>query len=119
MWGGIYSPSFLSGSFDTTTCCKDLNLETGYSYMLKKKINTNKSFNRLEKHKLNGYIFAFPAALTMGALIVYPMLYSVYLSFFNTNLVNRWNFVGFKYYIDAFTKPEFYSSVLLTFKFML
>ena len=32
----------------------------------------------------------------MVALIVYPLLYGVYISFFNTNLVNKWEFVGLK-----------------------
>lgn len=55
----------------------------------------------------------------MVLLIIYPMLYGAYLSFYNTNLVNKWKFVGFKYYLEAFTKPEFYTSVLLTFWFMI
>ena len=54
----------------------------------------------------------------MAALLIYPMLYGLYISFFNTNLVSRWNFVGLKYYIEAFTDPEFYQSVLLTLEFM-
>lgn len=66
-----------------------------------------------------GYAFIFPAAFAMLALIVYPMLYGAYLSFYNTNLVTKWKFVGLKYYIQAFTNSEFYSSVLLTFLFML
>lgn len=74
---------------------------------------------KMKNHELIGYCFIFPGAFVMLALIVYPMLYGVYLSFFNTNLVNKWNFVGFKYYSQAFTSPEFYTSVLLTFKFMI
>ncbi len=66
-----------------------------------------------------GYGFVMPAAIIMVALIVYPMLYGVYLSFFNTNLVTKWDYVGLKYYEQAVTKPEFASTVLLTFKFML
>ncbi len=66
-----------------------------------------------------GYGFVLPAVIIMVALIIYPMLYGVYLSFFNTNLVTRWDFVGLKYYEQAVTQPEFASTVLLTFKFML
>lgn len=77
-----------------------------------------------EKHKIYqryriGYFFIFPAVFAMLALIVYPMIYGAYLGFYNTNLVTKWNYVGFRYYIQALTKPEFYTSVLLTFKFML
>lgn len=71
------------------------------------------------KYKNDGYLFVAPIVFVLAALIVYPMIYGFYISFFNTNLVNKWKFVGLKYYIDAFTEPAFYSSVLLTFKFML
>lgn len=71
------------------------------------------------KYKNDGYLFVAPIVFVLAALIVYPMVYGFYISFFNTNLVNKWKFVGLKYYIDAFTEPAFYSSVLLTFKFML
>lgn len=83
---------------------------------------TNKkktSFKRTEKYQRTGYKFIAPGLLMMVLLIIYPMLYGAYLSFYNTNLVNKWKFVGFKYYLEAFTKPEFYTSVLLTFWFMI
>lgn len=76
---------------------------------------TNKkktSFKRTEKYQRTGYKFIAPGLLMMVLLIIYPMLYGAYLSFYNTNLVNKWKFVGFKYYLEAFTKPEFYTSVL-------
>ncbi len=65
-----------------------------------------------------GYAFVAPVVIMMAALLIYPMLYGLYISFFNTNLVSRWNFIGLKYYIEAFTDPEFYQSVLLTLEFM-
>ena len=74
---------------------------------------------QFDKYQHTGYKFISPSLLVMVLLIVYPMLYGVYLSFYNTNLVNKWKFVGLKYYIEAFTKPEFYTSVLLTFLFMI
>lgn len=77
------------------------------------------SANSKIKYKNDGYLFVAPIVFVLAALIVYPMIYGFYISFFNTNLVNKWKFVGLKYYIDAFTEPAFYSSVLLTFKFML
>ena len=70
------------------------------------------------KYQYDGYLFSFPIVLMMGALILYPMLYGFYISFFNTNLVTKWKFVGLKYYMAAFTEPEFYQSVLLTLGFM-
>ena len=64
------------------------------------------------KYQNDGYLFAFPIVLMLAALIIYPMAYGFYISFFNTNLVTKWKFVGFKYYIEAFTDPSFYKSVL-------
>lgn len=70
------------------------------------------------KQQKIGYGFVMPAVIIMVALIIYPMLYGVYLSFFNTNLVNKWDFVGLKYYEQAIVKPEFGQTVFLTFEFM-
>lgn len=74
---------------------------------------------KVEKRQSVGYAFIGPAAFAMIAMIIYPMAYGLYISFFNTNLVTKWKFVGLRYYIQAFTNSEFYSSVLLTFKFMI
>lgn len=81
-----------------------------------KKIKTK---GQEKKQQRQGYYFTLPVVITMAALIVYPMLYGVYLSFYNTNLVNKWDFVGLKYYAQAFTDSQFYESVILTFIFMI
>lgn len=65
-----------------------------------------------------GYAFVFPIMFLLVSLIIYPMLYGLYISFFNTNLVNKWNFVGLRYYADAFKEADFYRSIGLTFQFM-
>lgn len=74
---------------------------------------------RIQKYQRKGYKYISPAVIMMVALIIYPMLYGIYLSFYNTNLVTKWKWVGLKYYKQAFTQSEFYQSVLLTFLFML
>ncbi len=74
---------------------------------------------QIRKYQRTGYKYISPAVLMMIALIIYPMLYGIYLSFYNTNLVSKWKFVGLKYYKQAFTQSEFYQSVLLTFLFMI
>lgn len=71
------------------------------------------------RYQNDGYLFAFPIVFMLAALIIYPMAYGLYISFFNTNLVTKWKFVGLKYYLEAFSDPSFYSSVLLTFEFMI
>lgn len=82
-------------------------------------IQKNKKVSNKISHHKDGYLFISPIVFLLVALIIYPMVYGIYISFFNTNLVNKWNFVGLKYYIDAFTTPVFYRSILLTFKFMI
>ena len=44
-------------------------------------------------------------------------MYGIYISFFDTNLVNKWNFVGFKYYIQALTDSSFLHSLWKTLVF--
>ena len=49
---------------------------------------------------INGGYFISPAVIMMAAFGVYPMVYGLYLEFYNTNLVNKWKFVGLKYYVE-------------------
>lgn len=62
----------------------------------------------------SGYWFILPAALTMGLLILYPLLNGFYISVFDTNLINRWDFAGLDYYIRALTDPAFLHSLGIT-----
>jgi len=66
------------------------------------------------KTKLTPYWFVAPATLTILLLVVYPIIYGIYISFFDTNLVNKWKFVGLKYYLQAFTDGSFGHSLLMT-----
>ena len=83
---------------------------------LKRRVDYSEA--RLSGEKGSGYKYIGPAGLMMIALIIYPMLYGLYLSFFNTNLVNKWKFVGLQYYNQAVTQSDFYRSLLLTLWFM-
>lgn len=60
------------------------------------------------------YGFITPASITILILVVYPILYGIYISFFDTNLVNKWDFVGLRYYIKALTDTSFLHSLLKT-----
>lgn len=66
------------------------------------------------KSRLTPYGFITPATLTIVLLVLYPILYGLYISFFNTNLVNKWDFVGLKYYWQALTDASFLHSLLKT-----
>jgi ABC-type sugar transport system permease subunit len=50
----------------------------------------------------------------MALLIVYPLGFGFAISMFDTNLVNRWEFVGFEYFGRAFTNPAFLKSITTT-----
>lgn len=80
--------------------------------ILKEKIQSVSSYKR--KSALTPYGFITPAALTILLLVVYPILYGIYISFFDTNLVNKWSFAGLKYYIKALTDSSFLHSLLKT-----
>jgi multiple sugar transport system permease protein len=62
----------------------------------------------------SGYLFIFPAALTMGLLVLYPLINGFWISVFDTNLVNRWKFVGLDYYVRALSDPAFLRSLAIT-----
>jgi multiple sugar transport system permease protein len=69
------------------------------------------------KGKRVGYWFIMPAVITLILLVTYPLLYGVYLSFFNTNLINRWDFVGLEHYISIFSDTKFLKSIWLTLQY--
>lgn len=61
-----------------------------------------------------GIIFILPALIAIGAVFVYPMLNSLYLSLHNINLTRPWQgniFVGLKNYTDTLSNPVFWDSV--------
>ncbi|RAK12585.1 carbohydrate ABC transporter membrane protein 1 (CUT1 family) [Halanaerobium saccharolyticum] len=74
-------------------------------------------FSLKTEHKY-GYIFILPVAAVLGILIIYPLLYGFYISFFQTNLINRWNFVELENYINIFSgNSEFVNSIFVSIKF--
>ncbi|WP_243134526.1 hypothetical protein [Enterocloster asparagiformis] len=65
------------------------------------------SAGSISRREINGYLFVLPVAAVLAALVVYPLAYGVYISFFKTNLVKKWTFVGLRYYLEALKSPEF------------
>lgn len=72
---------------------------------------TRKISRAKQKSMLIPYGFVSPASLTILILVVYPILYGIYISFFDTNLVNKWKFVGLRYYLQALTDSSFLHSL--------
>lgn len=69
--------------------------------------------------QISGLWFILPAAIALLVVVAYPLLYGFYISLFNTNLLNRWEFVWFKNYIRIFTSGDFLATIFTTFKFTL
>ncbi|MFV0466880.1 MAG: carbohydrate ABC transporter permease [Lachnospiraceae bacterium] len=73
-----------------------------------------KSIKITKKSKIAPYGFIAPATITILLLVLYPILYGIYISFFDTNLVNKWNFVGLRYYWKALIDTSFQQSLVKT-----
>lgn len=66
------------------------------------------------------YLFALPFVLAFVVFQLYPLLYSFYLSLNDWNGIGDKTFIGFKNYVDLFTKdPLFYKSLYNTVVIML
>lgn len=70
-----------------------------------------------QKRRLGAYVYIFPALLFMVGLRIYPLLRGLYISFYKTDLISRWDFIGFQNYIKVLVNKQFYTSILLTLKF--
>lgn len=66
------------------------------------------------KERAVGYGFILPAVITLILLLLYPFGYGIYISFFKTNLINKWNFVGLENYADVLVDPDFLTSMRIT-----
>jgi len=71
----------------------------------------------IDKTQMAGLWFALPAALALLVVVAYPLLYGFYISLFETNLLNRWDFVWFKNYARIFTSADFLGTIFTTLKF--
>lgn len=71
----------------------------------------------MERHMT--VMFFLPAAILSVMLIIYPMLYGIWISFFNTNLINKWNFVGLDNYAGLVSNRAFLNSLKVNFAFII
>lgn len=71
---------------------------------------TNSTLVSLRQDHL-GYFFILPALSVLLLMILYPLLYGIGVSFFDTNLVNKWDFVGLRYYAKLIKDPSFFKSI--------
>lgn len=71
---------------------------------------TNGLSKTKEKFSAIPYIYAAPSLVVMLAIVLYPFLYNVVVSFSNMNLdhFRDWQFIGLRNYFNVFTDADFY-----------
>ena len=75
-----------------------------------------------EKDKRLGYILIAPTIVILALVVVYPLLYALYISFFNLNVAIPWKgkvFVGLENYINVIEDPSWWWAVLRTLYFVI
>jgi len=65
----------------------------------------------------NLLIFLAPVLIFFVALVIYPLCRGIYISFFRTNLLNRWDFIGLRNYLNALSGTRVLESLAITFIF--
>jgi len=86
---------------------------------MKKVKKPSKHFNvrAIPRKNITPYLFIAPGGIALASLVIYPLLYGSYISFFDTNLGNQWDFVGLDNYISILTDSTFWNSLWVTFRF--
>ncbi len=67
-----------------------------------------------KRESRSGYLFALPAGFLVISLVIYPLTYGIFISFFQTDLITSWKFVGLRYYQQILTNPEFFASLRIS-----
>jgi ABC-type sugar transport system permease subunit len=69
-----------------------------------------------EREQRFAYLLTMPVALVLIAIVIFPILYSLYMSFFSVNELTGTNkFVGLGNYVDAVTSDETWAATVRTF----
>lgn len=64
-----------------------------------------------------GYLFVIPAIVVLGITSIYPVVYSIVMSFFDWRWGNTMDFVGVENYVRLLTSSEFWQVMFQTFYF--
>jgi multiple sugar transport system permease protein len=75
------------------------------------------SFVRAFRQGRPAYILLSPYLILFLIVLAYPLLYSIYLSFFDATLNRAPTFVGAGNFVQLFTDAEFYQALRNTFFF--
>ena len=74
-------------------------------------------FRRGGRRTDRGGRFLIPLIIVMGLTSLYPMFYSIYMSFFDWNWGERFNFIGLRNYIELAGSERFQIALVNTFVF--
>jgi multiple sugar transport system permease protein len=66
-----------------------------------------------------GRLLVIPALVIIGGLIIYPIVYNLYLSFFDVQLQGANRYIGTANYRNVLTDPTFWRAVLTTVTYVL
>jgi multiple sugar transport system permease protein len=77
------------------------------------------SLHDADHKKRDILLFSAPYMIVYVAFLVFPVVYGIFLSFFDWNILSTKSFIGLKNYAEAFKDPEFISSFLHTCQFVL
>lgn len=116
--GGIADPSLLL-CFERGDKVPELKTEQA-SLNTKGELKQNIVKARQRKMLLTGLLYLTPALIIMGVFLFYPMLKTLYFSFFDVKgggVIG--DFVGLEHYKRMFHSPLFRKSILSTFLFVL
>ena len=69
--------------------------------------------------KLLPYAMIAPALLLFIVFVLYPVIYMLYVSFFDWNMIGDMTFIGFDNYTKMFTSSDFRTILMNTFKYIL
>jgi multiple sugar transport system permease protein len=66
------------------------------------------------------YLLVVPVLVVLTAIIIYPTLYSLFISFHDVDVViDAWDWVGLQNYADALTSPDVLKSIWVTVQYTL
>lgn len=72
---------------------------------------------RGREERIVGYIFILPACVGLGLFVIFPILWTTYLSFHRWDLISPSEFVGFDQFNELLADSEFLNSLKCTFLF--
>src|SRR3979490_968055 len=75
------------------------------------------AFGRALRESQPAYVLLAPYLILFVVVLAYPLLYSIYLSFFDATLNRTPTFVGVNNFVQLFTDPEFHIALRNTFFF--